>query len=602
MDQSLPDNEDSRVALTPRLFVAVVWAAMSVAALWLAMRFGNTSPYSDELRWLDVVAGKRPADAAWLVQLENLHCAPAVKLAYLASVWLSGDFRGPAVLGAVLLSAAAAVLLIAVARLRGRTEPLDALIPVMLLNFGHGINLVWGLQICYVLPVALACFMLAMLARNRERLSPAAAALIALLAATAALCGGPGVFYLPPLCAWLVYGGWRWRKDSRVKAAVAIALAGAAALPLVFYLPALRQVAHNGGGGGGLLSLPRGTLEFFSSALGKIGVETHPLSGCLVIAALVAAFVILWRTWQADSTKRLQSTGLAALLGGGALMALGTAAARAEIGCLQVRYALLSAPMLLSLYLVAVIYGPPLRRPFIQPVLALIVLVVAILYHVKGYYLAEVFSWNIRRFETAAAEGFSPQALAVRYAEDMQAVSEQAMLDSLATMKAARLGPYRPGRQIAPPRDDAIVALHPPGNPFVRSPCRMETLAAGKVYVQTIRISPLSQRERGLFALHRIDVKIGGRGRRKAAMHWAIAELAADGSRRRRAEGWISPAEQTEPDYISLRFQPFSPAADSRLELQLCDQCEAGFRLRLPLYQYSAGRSGVFGFLYFARR
>ena len=196
----LPAGEDiafsARKTRRTAWFVAAVWAAMTASTLAYVYRHGLTSPWADEMRWVPVIAGRAPG-AKWVFKIENQHCLPLVKLVYMGLGRATGfDFRAAALLNAILLAAAAGAMILAVARTRSRASALDVLIPVVLLHWGHYLNLIWGFQLCYVLATALGCLLLLLVSLNGLQLSVARAGLASVCTIAAALCGGPGVFYL----------------------------------------------------------------------------------------------------------------------------------------------------------------------------------------------------------------------------------------------------------------------------------------------------------------------------------------------------------------------------------------------------------------------
>ena len=82
-------------------------------------------------------------------------------------------------------------------------------IPIALMNWGHYMSLLWGFQLCYVLPVVLACMLLLLVSQSGERLLAVRAVLAGGCAAAAALCGGAGIFFSPVVAVWLVAAGLR---------------------------------------------------------------------------------------------------------------------------------------------------------------------------------------------------------------------------------------------------------------------------------------------------------------------------------------------------------------------------------------------------------
>lgn len=434
--------------------VGGVWAVMAASTFWMVGRCALTSPIADELRYVGVVTGAEPLTWKWLVQVENQHFAPLFKLAYLGVGRAAGfDFRAGAMVNVALLAAVSLAMIVAAARLRGRPSELDVIIPILWMHWGHYTNLIWGFQLFYVLPTALVGVALLVVASSRERISIGAAVMTTICLLVAALSGGPGIFYVPPLAAWLAYAGaLRWRDGgpgSRRAGAAVVALATIACLPLVAYLaersdtlrfpPPLQQTSEGP---------VAGTLGFLSMGPGKIGKELWPVSGLAVIGLVGLAAWVLWRRWRSDPAERLPASGLACFLFGAVLLAVGTGVARGHMApraCLQYRYMLLAAPLILGLYWVGVRYGPAIRSPRVRLGLAAAMLLLAAWYNARGWHAAMGMREPVVELEQAIAAGTTPHEAAARFADILQdpAASLAAHLEML---RQARLGPYREGR------------------------------------------------------------------------------------------------------------------------------------------------------------
>jgi len=431
--------------------VGAVWAVMAAATFWMVSRCALTSPIADELRYVGVVSGAEPFTWDWLVQVENQHFAPLFKLAYLGVGGAAGfDFRAGAFASAGLLAMVSLAMIVAAARLRGRPSELDVIFPVLWLHWGHYTNLIWGFQLFYVLPTVLVAVVLLALAAARERLSVGSATLVAICLLGAALSGGPGIFYVPPLAAWLAYAGIRrWREGqprSRCAGAAIMVLGTVACLPLVAYVAerseALRFPAPLQATSEGPLA---GTLAFLSLGPGKIGKELWPASGLMVVGLLALAARVLCRRWRGDPQERLAAAGLGLFLFGAVLLAIGTGAARGHMApraCLQYRYMLLAAPLVLGLYWVGVRYGPAIRSRQLRISLAAAMLVLAAWYDARGWNMAVGMRVPVVGLEEAVAAGMTPREAAVRFADALQDPVDS-LCAHLEMLRQARLGPYR---------------------------------------------------------------------------------------------------------------------------------------------------------------
>ncbi len=298
----------------------------------------------------------------------------------------------------MLLAAAALAMILVVAQTRQRASVLDILIPVVLLHWGHYVNLIWGFQLCFALATALACLLLLLVSLDRPQLSVGRAGLACACTIAAALCGGPGIFYLLGMAVWLAYAGIRRWHDHRPAAITILILAALTLLPLglwVATLPEVKGAAATSGHGLRLALL--GTLQCLSMSLGKFGGETYPFSGLAVVVLVAMAGAVLCRVWRREPPQRLRAAGLGLFLCGALSMALGIGLTRGSIGCLQNRYILLGSPLILCLYLIGAYYGPAIRRRGMRWACAAALVGLAIAYDVKGLRLTPEMEGNVRK-------------------------------------------------------------------------------------------------------------------------------------------------------------------------------------------------------------
>ncbi len=449
--------------------VAAVWILMTASTFWLVARCALTSPIADELRYVGVVTGAEPLTWQWLFQVENQHCAPVFKLAYLGLGWATGfDFRAGAFANVGLLALLSLAMIVAAARVRGRSSALDVIFPILLLHWGHSGNLIWGFQLFYVLPTALVGIVLLVLATSGQRLSIGTAVLVAVCLLGAGFSGGPGVFYVPPLATWLAYAGIRRLCDSKVAGtlrvpsaqngtrsvpatsrragAAIISLAVLACLPLAVYVidrsealrfpPPLQPTSE------GPLA---GTLAFLGLGVGKIGKELWPLSGLVVVGLLAIGTRALYRRWRSEPRERLPALGLWLFLCGGTLLAIGTGVARGHMAphaCLQYRYMILAAPLVVCLYWIGLRYGPAIHSRQLRIGLTTGMLVLAGWYNARGWNLAVGMREPVVELEKAVAAGLPPRETAVRFAETLQDPVDS-LHAHLRMLQQAGLGPYR---------------------------------------------------------------------------------------------------------------------------------------------------------------
>lgn len=431
--------------------IGIVWLLMTLFSLVCVAQYALTAPFADELRWVPVISGEQPVTAAWLFQLENQHCIPAFKLFYLAAGWATDfDFRLMAILNVVLMAATAAAMLLALRRVRGRWSPLDAAIPIVLLHMGHYFNFLWSFQLFYIVPVAVVGVLTAVVLTASRQLTLPRAALVAACTLFLGLSGGPGVFYVPAIAAWLALAGVRrWLAEPAGKRASAVAILTLALLSLApagLYLANLSAALTfpsmpNVAGGGPVL----GALQFLAMSLGKFGKELWPVSGIGLLLLTACLGWLLQRAWRNRPDQRLRIAGLGLLLAGTLCLAGGVGIGRGNMApgaCLMLRYMILGAPFLLVAYMIGALYGPAIANVHLRRAAVIALLALACWYNAHGLRHLEP-QWAIAaRLREDAAEGLSARAIAMRQSAALQYPAE-ALARDLELLRRAGLGPYR---------------------------------------------------------------------------------------------------------------------------------------------------------------
>jgi hypothetical protein len=610
----------------PAVFVLSAWAALTIAGVLYVSHFGLTSPYADEWRWTEQLVGAAPVDVAWLCQAENGHRVPLYKLVYLAVLRAGGyDYRSTALASVLLLSAASLAVLLAARRLRGRWDWTDVVLPALLLNWSQAINLVWGFQLFYVLPISLVLFFLATVCFWGRRLPLVASIALALIVCCLPGCGGPGICCLPPLAFGLALTaagrcttGPTWQRA--VSGLVCLAAAASLASVPLYFSSAL-------GGASAASSAPPldlrraavSTVQVLSMSMGRLAEDLWPVSGAAVVAC--ATFVALrlaliaWRgrvavilsaaknlarrhvgmlrCAQDDSrcthdhsyadhqaqldSERLRALGLLTVIAAIVMLAAGIGATRWHFGydyCFARRYITLSAPLLAALYLTVVRYGRISLRPWVRCVVVVFVLVVLATYQRNGWSHAADLSALVQRLERNAQEGLPPATVAVRCWADAQCEPPR-LTACLALLHRARIGPYRN----AMPTDDAgaqatPVAVVPIGPAGAR-------VAAGHrpLLADTWLRLPIP----GDGSLVGIDLRLR-RGLRDAAaptLHWQIAAVDSAGQRTELRCGTADPRMEADPVFVRLRFSPVDLPPGAQFELGLRNASSRSGRLPL---------------------
>ena len=340
-----------------------VWAACSVTAWTLVIRYGRSSPFSDDWQLLPYAAGRRTVTGSWLWQQHNEHRIPLVKA--LNVVLLRAfdfDYRATTMANALVLSALALTLVLAVRHYRGTSRLRDAAIPLVMLN-PHVPALQWGVQAQFTATAAALVLILVIAARQGKLrvLNGRALALWSLALGLLFFSGMNGVVVLPVVAGALLISAWRsaGSRAVRVSAGVAGAL-GLAAVPL--YFVGLQSTGH-AWGHPGPAQLITVAVRLAGSPLGPVVEQKWPVIGVVIIVLAVLTLVEAWR-------RRTRALGLL-LVVAGAQVLLAAAVAFGRGGqqwnpYLSNHYSTLFLPMVGLLVLAS---APELGRA-VRPVLA----------------------------------------------------------------------------------------------------------------------------------------------------------------------------------------------------------------------------------------
>ena len=152
------------------LFTWTIWAGLLAIVLFYITWFGPDVPLWDDYAVIPQLCGSRPVTIDWLWSQHSEHRIPLARLILLTTFRLTGaDPRPIMILTGVLLGILAAALILSAACHRGGTFYTDAFLPIAVLNPGQHTNLLWSIQITYVLPVFLLGMVLALVMRSPPR-------------------------------------------------------------------------------------------------------------------------------------------------------------------------------------------------------------------------------------------------------------------------------------------------------------------------------------------------------------------------------------------------------------------------------------------------
>jgi hypothetical protein len=352
-----------------RLFVGVVWAALSAALLGYILRHGADIPWMDDWELVPVLSGARPGSLRWLWIQQNEHRFPVTKLVFLALAYVTGgDYRAGMIASATVLSAIALASTRVAARLRGQASYTDAVFPLLLLHPGHGHNILGHIQLFFVSACALAIGFALLVAGGRWKTSARSAAGVAACLVLLPLHSAAGALLTPAPALWALFAGRHIRnapdaEHRRAARRLLVGGVGGLTLTALYFVGFVRPPYHPPSPS--VLASLRGALEVLSVSLGPFGADIWPWSGIGVALLSAATVVLLLAAQRAHPGERTRIFGLlaamAAVLATVAAMGIGRAGFGPGSG-FEARYALPCAPLLVAIYLAWLLYGGSTAR------------------------------------------------------------------------------------------------------------------------------------------------------------------------------------------------------------------------------------------------
>ena len=378
--------------------MGIIWALMTLSALGFVLHFGRNAPWADEWETLPGLLNRTPL-LSWLWVQHNEHRLPLPRLIFWILFQLTHDFRSGMVLQVLLLSATAIGFLRLARRIRGRSSIADAFFPIVLLHWGHVENFVMGYQICFALTACGVFGLLAIIANtteaNRVRSGYMAGGVLLLLATT----GGSGLAFVPPICAWLLYLGYRERAWGLfVIVAIAMAYIG-------FYLSGYaRPPAHPSPNWSQPERAGVVAAQVLGMSVGTPAMSNWSIAASYVIGVVIVTLFLLIR----GPENRSRSLGLLMLLAGTVGLAIAIGIGRSGFASdtmgLWSRYSLLTVPVLAIAFIVCLQTGGKWAR--FGPMLLVGVAVLSLPQNVQfGYGWASSYAEDMDAMEVDVRAG-----------------------------------------------------------------------------------------------------------------------------------------------------------------------------------------------------
>lgn len=308
---------------TVSIAVAAAWLLVVLSDFAYVAQYGLSTPQWDDWSIVPYATGQEPITLQWLWQFEADHRIPLPKLIFVGIFRLFGqDVRAIMFLNVLLLGLAAALGILAVRRLSGRTSITDAVIPLTLAGIANYSNLVSANQIHYISSSALFCFVAYLLLSTEEWFSLPRVALLGISGVCLLLTGTTGLALALPLLAVLPLAVWLQRRRPDRGIRMARWLAGALALALAAGVLAYdvfsdRPVSPVSGPASSIQQLLTGIAEFaavsFAAPPLTFSAPTSVPDGLPSLLAVYFSPDWVYRTWRLRAAVVIAAAAIAVL-------------------------------------------------------------------------------------------------------------------------------------------------------------------------------------------------------------------------------------------------------------------------------------------------
>jgi hypothetical protein len=310
MTGSSADRTDAggAAAAQAQRFIWAGWALATLLALAATAVHGRWLPWSDDFDIVPFLTGDKDATLGWLWEQHNEHRIPLVKLVFLGLGRLSGaDYRWTLAFNALLLSATAAALIVAAARLRGRAAWTDILFPAVLLHLGQG-ALVWAFHSQFLLTTVLGGLFVAVAVAAPQNAGASRAATLTALACLLPLTGSSGLVVAVAAAALLGAEAIRPRDGGPAQPlarGIAAAGAGLTLVVAVAYLATLQLGPKEGYAGPWqtLVASLDALSSYPGSPVARIRVPWLVATSLAIVATLAAVVTALRQTAAAGADR-----------------------------------------------------------------------------------------------------------------------------------------------------------------------------------------------------------------------------------------------------------------------------------------------------------
>jgi hypothetical protein len=407
----------------------------------------------DDWAMVPVVTRHEPLTLQWLWAQHNEHRIPLPKLIYLALYYFgASSFRAGTYFNVAILSGMALAMIMTAKRLRGSISYSDGFFPLILLHWGHYENTLSSFQVALTVPAALLTLCLVLiLTRRLEGTSSSHAFFVGIVICLLTMCGAPGLAFVPPLAAWLIWNAMSRCYGQMVTAKRAIL---ESALPLIaLFLAALYfvgyQKPHYVPPSPSVRTTLVTALKSFAMGFGMAGCWKWPRFGYVVIALLITTSATLFYLLIRRLEERTRAIGLLLFLAGTIAVGLGVGWGRAGYGSYSgfaPRYAILSLPLLCWSYFVWQIRGHRTGR-FVQILLFTLACLTLPLNMKEGRAAGKRWRQRSVSFATDVKKETATPVLAERYcphgARFLYPFGEHELGEMIRMLARTKTGPFR---------------------------------------------------------------------------------------------------------------------------------------------------------------
>lgn len=363
-----------------RIGLAVITAIFSIALLAYVVRYGRNLFYWDDFELVYGLTGQHPADLRWFFTWQNEHLVVLVRFVFFVVWKTTGDTRVMMLLISAGLVFATAFLLETARSLRGRAAWTDAVIPLLLLNWGHYQNLLFSLQFFFVWSVVFACACLWAFVRARNGWTAVELTTVLIAAPLLPLNGVIGALFAMPIVLLAIRTALEraWSRDATARRdTIALGIASAATIgTLILNLSGARRMEHHPPADS-IVDVFSSISEVLAISIGPAGIPTWPASGIVVAVVVVSAGIVVLVARRGTQADRRGVEACAASLAGFAALVCAIGYGRAGLGptvAFASRYSVFSAVLVCVATIVIAVFwkGPPGR------IVAVAVLVIAV--------------------------------------------------------------------------------------------------------------------------------------------------------------------------------------------------------------------------------